>query len=793
LALLATLIYSNTFFASFQYDDESNIIKNVRIRTLSDFWNDAGRQFAGSRDIGLFTFALNYSVGGLDVFGYHLVNLVIHIANGWLVYALVSLLARTPGMQPSTLVWSPERVRGVALTTALLFVAHPIQTQAVTYIVQRFTSLATLFYLLAVVCYLRWRLTDPTDRIRYAWYWSAVGATILAMKTKEISFTLPFMVLLVEGVCFRGTVRERLAALAPFLLTLPIIPLAFSGALGDTEVGLTRETTAISRLSYFATQLPVVVTYLRLLAVPIHQTLDHEYPIYSSLVDPAVALSGALLLGLLGAAIVLIVRSQNFRLSGLGLLWFFLALSVESSIIPIRDVLVEHRLYLPSVGFLLAVSGAVVGRFPRWKQAVAVTIGLVIVLLACATYQRNRVWKDEVTLWTDVVAKSPSKPRPRNNLGNAYLKQGRYPDAVREFLTAIELRPDFAEAHNNLCIVYTRQGRFDEAMTECGAAVQLSPKLAEARANLGNVYFKQGMFAAATTEFLAARQLKPEDPRVHRGLGDVYAKEGQMDQAIAEYRAALHVDPSLPDVHNSLGIVYAQQGRLDEAIGEYKTALTLDSDYAEARNNLGNAYALQGRWEEAIKETSEALRLQPDYPEAHYNLGSAYLQQGRISEAIQEFLTGLRLNPDFPEAHYNLGNAYAAEGRLADAIQEYSAALALDPKSAEAHNNLGNVYAREERFGDAIKEFAAATGLNPNLVEAHYNAGSAYARLGLMDDAIREYLIVIGLQPGHVDAHYNLANAYKLRGLPADARTHFEAALRLKPDFAPAREALESP
>jgi len=293
LALLATLIYSNTFSVPFVFDDTRNIVENPRIKDLKNFLD-----FSGSRYIGFLSFALNYYFGELNLFGYHLVNLTIHIANGFLVYLLVSLLLRTPRITSSDLaIQSPW----IGFATALLFISHPIQTQAVTYIVQRFASLATLFYLLAAVCYLTWRLAPSERRSRYLWYCASLLSTVLAMKTKEISFTLPAMLLLIEKVFFRRREGKQWIVLVPFLLTLLIIPLSRIDMAGGASEGFAQETTAISRSDYLFTQFRVILTYVRVLLFPIDQNLIYDYPIFHSFFEPQVFLSfllNAILLGL---------------------------------------------------------------------------------------------------------------------------------------------------------------------------------------------------------------------------------------------------------------------------------------------------------------------------------------------------------------------------------------------------------------------------------------------------------------------------------------------------------------
>ena len=656
LSTLATLIYSDTFSSSFHFDDEPNIVQNRQIRTPSTFLD-----VSGGRYVGFLSFALNYRFGRLEVFGYHLVNLLIHITNGVLVFTLVSLLFHTPGIRSGLPARSQLPESGirrhsswVALTAALLFLTHPIQTQAVTYIVQRFASLATLFYLFSVVCYLKWRLAPPDGRHRYWWYAGALGSAIVAMKTKEISFTLPFMILLVEGLFFRPSAWRQWAPVIPFLLTLPIIPLAHSGAIGEAEGGFASETTDIGRLSYLLTQARVMLTYLRLLVLPIHQNLDYDYPIYDSWLAPPVFLSLLFLVFFLGVILYRLFYSSSWRLVAFGVLWFFLGLSVESSVIPIRDVIFEHRLYLPGVGLMVAASVIVIGLVHRWGAAAFMVVGIVVATFSVATYQRNLVWKDEISLWSNVVEGSPNKARAHNNLGAAYAKQGRTEEAIRQHLIALRLQPELPKAHNNLGAAYAKQGRLEEAVEEYVTEARLHPRSPDAHYNLGNVYVRQGRPEEAITEYVTALRLDPDLPNVHNNLANVYAQQGRLEEAIDESSIALQLNPDLPDAHNNLGTVYAKQGRLEAAITEYFAALHLQPDLPDARYNLGIAYARQGRLEEAIKEYVIAVQLDPSFLKAHYNLGSAYKLKGLTDEARRHFETVLRLRPDFIPARQAL-------------------------------------------------------------------------------------------------------------------------------------------
>jgi len=610
LSLLAALIYSNTFSIPFQFDDADNIVQNPQVKDLANFFD-----LSGSRYVGFLSFALNYYVGGLQVFGYHLVNLIIHIANGFLVYSLVLLLFKAES-QHSTLTTHDSQLTTapwIALAAAMLFVAHPIQTQAVTYIVQRFASLVTLFYLCTVVCYLKWRLASSETRRRFLWYGGAVLSTVLAMKTKENSFTLPFMILLVEAVFFRSSTRRRWIALIPFLLTLPIIPLSHPGDIGEGEAGFAQGTAEISRSSYLFTQFRVIVTYIRLLFLPIQQNLDYDYPIYHSLFEPSVFFSFLFLLFLFALPLYLLFASRltpsTLRLLAFGIVWFFLTLSIESSIIPIKDVIFEHRLYLPSVGFFMALSvGVMMGR--KWLQGRGIPagwgvigLGAIVLILSATTYQRNLVWHDGMTLWQDVVKKAPQKARGYNNLGNAMLKRGELGKAMKQYREALRVKPTFVEAHYNLGTVMLKRGELVEAMKHYREALRINPAYVDAHNNLGTAMLKRGELGKAMKHYREALRINPASVEAHYNLGNAMLKRGELGEAMKHFREALQINPAYAEAHNNLGVALLNGGKPTEAIEPLCQALRLG--YGLAEPNLKLALTRDGEREDVVKRCRE--------------------------------------------------------------------------------------------------------------------------------------------------------------------------------------------
>ncbi len=677
--IVAILIYSNTLFAPFHFDDESNITRNNAIKNLENFW-----PLSGMRYIGFLSFALNYYLGGLNVLGYHIVNLVIHIVNGLLVLWLVLLTFKTPMLEGNNQTF--QQVNFIALFSALIFISHPIQTQAVTYIVQRFTSLATLFYLLSLVFYIKSRLSFQTTTLNssrehrnfdikaWAFYLLSLFCTVLAMKTKEITFTLPFLITLYEFVFFNTTLSssspsftklKRFSFLMPYLMALLIIPFSLINIerpFGDIIGGLsetTQETDEISRISYLLTQFRVIMTYIRLLFLPINQNLDYDYPIYHSL-TLEILLSLLFIILLLCLAVYFFYKSQprNHRLGliAFGIFWFFITLSVESSLIPISDVIAEHRLYLPSVGAIIAFSSTILIMLdyakPRFSSLFFYPVMLVIAVLplGIATYHRNFTWADEVTLWEDVVKKSPYKIRGYIKLGNIHLLDRRLDEAIKEYQAALNLRPDSAEAHNNLALAYNQQGRLEEAIQEYKAAIKLKLEFPELHYRLALAYYQQGNLEEATKEYLTALNLKPDYAEAHNSLGNIYFKQNRLEEAIYEYTIALGLKTNYAEAHNNLGVAYAKQGHLEVATQEYKAAIKIKPQFSEAYNNLGDIYFRQGQLEEAINEYTTAVRLRPNFVKAHYNLGSVYKLKGVNDEARRQFEIVLALQPDFVAA-----------------------------------------------------------------------------------------------------------------------------------------------
>jgi tetratricopeptide (TPR) repeat protein len=525
ITVIGLICYSNTFSASFHLDDYFNIVTNSNIRGFDYF---AAHPFS-NRSVGYLTFALNYRLHGMDVRGYHIANLSVHVLNAFLAYFIVVLTLTLRGGTAN--VASP---RFTALLAGLLFVSHPIQTQAVTYVVQRFASLATLFFLVSLFAYIKSRISERIVP-RLSFYALFLVSALLAVKTKENAVSLPIIIMVYEFMFFRERIEKRALYLLPMLLSAVLVPVFFLDIRIEEEV-------ALSGSGYLFTQFRVVVTYIRLLVLPINQNFDYDFPLHHSGFDLPVVLSFVFLLGIFALGIYLLYRSRTtdygFRLASFGVFWFFITLAPESSVVPLKDVIFEHRVYLPSVGAFSAVSAGLVmfiGRLGKRSLAVAVSIvAMVLLVFTGAAYSRNCVWKDEITLWRDVIVKSPEKARGYHNLGSAYRLGGQNDKAIEYYREALKLDPWFYQTHYQLGIAYRDKRMLDKAIWHYWNAIGIKPEYADAHLFLGEAYELKGFLEDAASEYRATLELIPGLREAKEGLARVN-KELQISHDLLEY------------------------------------------------------------------------------------------------------------------------------------------------------------------------------------------------------------------------------------------------------------------
>ncbi len=627
VAITTLAVYWVTLEYPFVYDDEYSILRNTQLRSLGNF-GSLSELFKGRFLVNL-TLVLNYYFGAYDVFGYHVLNMLIHSINGWLVFLLsYLLLSKLTRFHQMTAALS-------ALFASLVFTAHPVQTQAVTYIIQRAASMAALFYLTAVLFYIkardcyRSRMATPNHR-RILYPTLTVLCAVCAMLSKQNAASLPFVIMAIEYMLFENSWRAWKRKL-PWFVAGVVLWIAFilfslgafhSAATGGTLVGntlrLTQETHRIGRWQYLCTQFSVVSIYIRLLFLPVKQNLDYLYLFKDGFFDGLTPLAFLFLAGVLGTGVWLRKKQPIITY---GILWFFIALSVESSIIPIKDAMYEHRLYLPMFGFVLIASYLLFSISPNKPYRLLPICICLLVALGATAHVRNKVWKDDLTLWSDVVRKSPHNSRGHYNQGLALFKRGNIEEAILSYRNALALNPDYAEAMNNLGAALDQSGRKGEVQTLYEKAIRLQPDYGDAYNNLGIYLYSQGMYEQAAKAFQKAVSLDPSNSDAFNNLAKVLVKwgnacceTGDYDKAIEVFRRMMKLLPENDGARYNCGNAYFKSDRYAEAILLYEQAIELNPRHASAHKNLAIALFHENKHEQAMKHCKKALDLGMDIP-----------------------------------------------------------------------------------------------------------------------------------------------------------------------------------
>jgi Flp pilus assembly protein TadD len=590
IILLGIIIYSNSFNCSFHFDDYPNIVNNLKIRNLADinaWWN-----FYPSRPIGFFTFALNYHFNRLDVFYYHLVNLAIHLINACLVWWITLLIFSSPAMKDQPVAGNKKVL---AFFTALLFVSHPLATQSVTYIWQRVASMVTMYYLLSIVLYFKARISNKGNIVKTVLLICSLISAVLAMLTKQNAFTLPFAIFLFE-IFFLRTKKfainfrdyRTILLLIAFLGIILIIPLKFSFSIFKPMSPALGRTYTITSGNYLLTQFSVIVKYIQLLFLPVNQNLDYDFPVSDNFFRIRTLLCFFILLSLIALAIFFF---KKHRVISFGIFWFFLTLSIESSFIPLDDVIFEHRTYLPSFGFFLILSTCIYLLFWKKNKTIAIVIFVIIAgVNSFLTFERNKIWKDDLTLWCDVVSKPPVKARSYHNCGFAYGNLGQLDKAIDYYSLAIGINPDYLDSYIDRGNAYGNLGKWDKAIADYSRAIEIDPTFVMAWSDRGIAYGNLGQLDKAIADFSKAIEIDPKKATAWSNLGVAYWKLGKWDKSIASYSKALEIDPRNATIYYNRGFAYYNLGQWENAIADYTKSLELDPNNLKAYSDRENAY-----------------------------------------------------------------------------------------------------------------------------------------------------------------------------------------------------------
>lgn len=693
IILVCSIIYANSLNVPFHFDDENNIQNPVlKMETLSteQFIKTFSDGTIWTRPISNLSFAANYFIGRYRVQGYHLVNIGIHACAGVFFYLLLHLTLNLPVNRLKY-----ERASSIALTTALLWVTHPLATQSVTYIVQRMNSMAAMFFILTMLFYAVGRGRQVSDGNNSSssilvWFVASAIAGLLAIGSKEIAATLPFFILLYEWYFFQNLRWEWLKKkifwlIGVFVLIGSIAYIYTSGEILDRIFYNCsgRDFTIFERV---LTQLRVVIHYITLIIYPNPNRLvfDYDFPLSTSLISPLSTLFS--FFAIVALMVLAIVAARRERLISFCLFWFTGNLVIESSIICL-ELVFEHRTYLPSM-FLLLFFVLISYRIGVHKVFVPSVMVVVIMLFGYWTIERNKVWRSSFSLWSDSISKYPNKSRSHSNLGLAYLEAGQMDQAESEFKRSLELFPAAEIAHNNLAGLYLAQGKRQEAEFHFQEALRIKPDYQTARINLGILKREQGYYQEAVTQFRLALLKNEQDPVISKNLGNALLRSGQPAEALPYLEKALLHSPQDLEVYLDIGETFSLLGRIEEAISVYRKTLLKDKNQVLAHYNLAMLLKLKGLDFEALAHYRETNRLMRHPLALKYDFANLLFRLGELNEAEKTYKDFLTITPTFAMAYNNLGLVFINQGRFKEAVQQFQTAVNFAPSFQLAVENL---------------------------------------------------------------------------------------------------------
>ena len=607
ITAVALIIYSNSFGNQFVWDDKYEVEQNLFLRdwgSLPQIFTTDLLHFAPIfksnhyRPLQTLSYMFDYSLWQLNTFGYHLTNLILHILNAILIFSLANLISKD---------------RRISLITSLLFIIHPIHTEAVTYISGRADPLAGLFLLLAFIFFIKYSNYSAPKRNLY--YTGSVFSFILALLSREMAIVFPIL-LLVYDHCFpssslrkgqsnaclpAGRKQSQIYRYLAFFVVDGLYILSRLTVLNFTGKLFSSSSNLYLRL---LTMCKSIVIYIGLLFMPINLHMERKLTVANSFFEPQIL--ACVFLVLIATTFVWMHKKRQ-RVIYFGFLWFLVTLLPQSSLI-FPKTIAEHFLYLPSIGLFLILAVVCC----RLKKCLRLILIPFLIFYAALTWGQNINWKDSFTFFRWTLQYSPNSIKAHNNLGLHYEEKGLYGQAVYEYKKALEIDPDYVRAHINLGNVYTKMSLFELAIMEYHGALK------EALKTKFYIVVVDGLVNAY--DMVREEALK-NSPNIVVAINDnlmaVY------DMAIDGYKKELKSNPDSDILHYNLGVLYSRKGLIREAISEYGQALAINPQFSKAYFNMGAIYANQGQLDKAIELWKKCLEIAPNHKKARVGIEKA--------------------------------------------------------------------------------------------------------------------------------------------------------------------------
>lgn len=595
--IIVIAIYSNTLNASWHFDDETNILGNNPLHLKELNWQNIKKTFFASYDnggkiyrpIACFTFALNYYFGKDNVFGYHFVNLSIHLLTSIFLFLFIYHSLNLPLLKAK---YGPNSYF-IALLATVLWAINPIQTQSIAYIVQRMSSMAGMFYIMSMYFYFKARTRIcKLNLVKVALYFLCFIAGILAFGSKENAAMLPISIYLFDLFLIQGLTKENIRKNSLTFLILILIPVALALALKGPSIFSTKhlfsgyEHRSFTLFERLLTEPRIIIFYITLLLYPMPDRLciTHDIPISHSFINPATTIIAIFtILIIFGLAIM---KSKKWPFVSYCIIFFFINHLIESSIFPL-ELIFEHRNYIPSMLFFVPIAILLlkaIKHFSNKRNLQLITPLFIILILVGqghSSFMRNFIWKTEETLWMDATDKNPKLPRPYHNLGRHYGNMGYREKEIALYQQALTLERgantiSHHMTHYNLALAYMKINQQEKAIVHFRKAIEIAPGFYNAYNNLGVLMIKQGKYDDAFNNFIKALSYDNDNARAHTNLGFVLLKKGHLEEALIESKKALAAEKNFSPAYYNLGIIYKYKKEFSKA--KYYLGLALEKN-----------------------------------------------------------------------------------------------------------------------------------------------------------------------------------------------------------------------
>ncbi len=631
IILIGIGLYFYVLDFPFVFDSITDIVNNPAIKVLTDLSRIWNADYSRLHFFTFFTYAANYYFSQNKVFGYHLVNLILHIAATCMFYFFLLSLFKSKFLAYR---YNTKDKQNCSFFAALIFLAHPLQTQSVTYVWGRAELLSGFFGFLVLLLYVRGRLK------RNIWFFIlAFFLFIPALFSKGVLIVLPLLLLSIEIYFFNLNLSKiaRIIKNTWHFLIVGLVGLfgMFTFLIRALRIEWIFINPPFSPKEYLSSQFNILLRYIRLLFIPIGQNIDHYAIPARSFLEPKVFLS---FVGVVTIILTTILVFKKRRLMSFGIAWFFILLLPFSSIFVLSTLMTENRIYLPLAGFAVFIASIIIRHINRPK-ARYITVIIVILCLGFLTVRRNLVWHSPLSLMKDAVQKAPLNPRANFTLGTLYYQRGEIEKAFNLFNKAIRLNPDYAGPHNNIGLIYMDMGNYKKAEQAFKTALRKGSEV-EARVNLAQFYMLQ----------------------------DEYEKAESILREIYRPRRT-------DSVYVALGNIYSHKGRPDKAIGYFEKAIDLNPHNTTALYNLANIYLREGNAQTAVQLYERALDINPDFVQVYINMGVSLYEVEDYEKAAQSFEKALKLGARTPAVYRNLANAYQALGEYEKAAEFHKKSL----------------------------------------------------------------------------------------------------------------------